>query len=96
MKQLEELTISERILLAENSKTSAETLKILSKDTAPNVRFWVAYNAHTPIETLIKLANDKIAHPANDNELRELYSAIQGLKSLLTKSKSGVSEFPNN
>ena len=48
------------------------------------------------IKLALKLANDKIEHPANDNELRELYSAIQGLKSLLTKSKNCMSEIPNN
>lgn len=48
------------------------------------------------IKLALKLANDKIEHPANDNELRELYSAIQGLKSLLHKSKGGISEIPNN
>ena len=50
------------------------------------------------IKLALKLVNDKIAHPANDNELRELYSAQQGigLKSLLHKSKGGISEIPNN
>ena len=38
----------------------------------------------------------ELTQPANGNELRELYLAIQGLKSLLTKSKSGISEIPNN
>ena len=48
------------------------------------------------IKSSLRLINDKIEHPANDNELRELYSAKQGLKSLLIKSKGGVSEIPNN
>ena len=48
------------------------------------------------IKSSLRLINDKIEHPANDNELRELYSAIQGLKSLLHKSKSGMSGIPNN
>lgn len=46
------------------------------------------------IKLALKLVNDKIERHANDNELRELYSAIQGLKSLLTKSKNGISEIP--
>ena len=46
------------------------------------------------IELAMRLANDKIAQPANDNESRELYSAQQGLKSLLHKSKSGISGIP--
>ena len=46
------------------------------------------------IELAMRLVNDKIEYPANDNELRELYSAIQGLKSLLHKSKSGISGIP--
>jgi hypothetical protein len=59
----------------------------------PNI---IKYKVGGDKDMALKLVNDKIAHPANDNELRELYSAIQGLTSLLHKSKVGMSEIPNN
>ena len=45
-------------------------------------------------QAAIKLAS----RLANDNKLRELYAAQQGrdLKTLLHKSKSDMSEIPNN
>lgn len=59
MKKLDEMTITERFVLAENESTSVDTLAELSKDESGYVREACACNPSASIDTLAKLAKDE-------------------------------------
>ena len=59
VKNVLELSRDERIRLANDSKTSPETLKVLATDGDSYVRYWVATNPSTPPEVLKILATDE-------------------------------------
>jgi hypothetical protein len=59
------LTVGEKLELAENSNTSTETLTSLARDEYWKVRYYVTQNPNTPPEALTRLAEDE------DWEVRE-------------------------
>ena len=54
-----ELTLEQKIELAQNPNTPQETLVKLATDNEDSIRWGVAENHNTPPEVLIKLASDK-------------------------------------
>lgn len=54
-----QLSLDEKVKLAQDHNTPVELLEILATDKDPNVRYWVARHPNTPVELLKILSTDK-------------------------------------